>query len=152
MRSNLLPKVVLTGLSALSLVAASGAASMAATAAPHPAPPSEGPAAEAAPGNPPVNEAAVAVCRKALDDLEVREGVCFWSGQGFSGDMSVYARPSGTDTCGSVDPVKSAVNLTRETRLLYAFYGCNPANFIAQVEPNEARSQFGPDTNARSWR
>ncbi|MGC4952363.1 hypothetical protein ACLQ2P_03985 [Actinomadura citrea] len=145
-------KVALTALSAVSLATAAGVAFTPAMAAAEPVPPPDGPAAAPAPASPPTNEAAVTVCRRALDDLQVREVVCFWSGQNFAGDMSVYPRPSGTDSCGSIDPVKSAVNLTRETRLLYAFYGCDPGNFIAQVEPNEARSQFGPDTTAQSWR
>lgn len=29
---------------------------------------------------------------------------------------------------------------------------CDQSNFITQVEPNAARSQFGPDTTVRSWR
>ncbi|MEV4004253.1 hypothetical protein [Actinomadura sp. NPDC049753] len=95
---------------------------------------------------------AVTACRKALDQLQVREGMCFWPQQDFQGQIVVRPRPSGTDTCGTISPAKSAVNLTRETRLLYAFTGCEQANFIAQVEPNEGRSQFGPDTSAQSWR
>ncbi|GGP95091.1 hypothetical protein BKA00_003799 [Actinomadura coerulea] len=100
----------------------------------------------------PRTQPAVTACRKALDQLQVREGMCFWPQQDFQGQIFVRPRPSGTDTCGNINPAKSAVNLTRETRLLYAFARCDLSNFITQVEPNEARSQFGPDTTAQSWR
>ncbi|GGQ24985.1 hypothetical protein BKA00_002542 [Actinomadura coerulea] len=76
--------------------------------------------------------------------------MCFWPQQDFQGQIFVRPRPSGTDTCGNINPAKSAVNLTRETRLLYAFARCDLSNFITQVEPNEARSQIGLDTTAQN--
>ncbi|MEV0668561.1 hypothetical protein ACIBI3_21995 [Actinomadura luteofluorescens] len=88
----------------------------------------------------PRTQPAVTACRKALDRLQVREGMCFWPQQDFKGQIVVRPRPSGTDTCGTTSPAKSAVNITRETRLLFAFDRCDLSNFIAQVEPNEGRS------------
>ncbi|MEU4234410.1 hypothetical protein AB0F17_59895 [Nonomuraea sp. NPDC026600] len=91
-------------------------------------------------------------CRAELDKLHHKEGVCFWSGQDFTGTIDAHANPMGTDVCGNITPAKSMVNLTHEERLLYDFDNCDEGNFITEVTPYEARSEFGPGISAESWR
>ncbi|MFF8613798.1 hypothetical protein [Streptomyces sp. NPDC015350] len=93
----------------------------------------------------------VEACRRALDDREVTEGICTWTDTNYSENMEVHPRPRSTDVCGELNPtIGSVVNLTKETRLFYAFGKCRDENLQAEVAPGVEFNEF--ENPVSSWR
>ncbi|MGP4113612.1 peptidase inhibitor family I36 protein [Streptomyces sp. 4N509B] len=92
------------------------------------------------------------LCRAELNKHEALQGMCFWSGENYTGDVQVIPNPAPPDVCGAIDPASSAVNLTRDTREIYAFSNCVPTNLITEIGVNEAIGDFGRGIFAGSWR
>jgi hypothetical protein len=93
-------------------------------------------------------------CREELAKKGALHGVCFWSGEGFTGTISVHSNPKPPEVCGNIAPAGSAVNFTNDTRRMYALSGCDEDNYTSQIPPYGSSDDLDPrsDAPAESWR
>jgi hypothetical protein len=91
----------------------------------------------------------VSTCRQAL--APSLKGVCFWSDEGFQGQLTAHPNPKPPSVCGNIDPAGSMVNLTSDKRVVYAYQGCISGNELAEVLPDGAVDDLG-DVPGGSWR
>jgi hypothetical protein len=92
-------------------------------------------------------------CREALNEQGALQGVCFWDGEGFTGTIHVHPNPKPPQVCGNIAPAGSMVNLTNDTRKVYALSGCNEANYLSEIHPNGSSDDLDPNgvVPAESW-
>jgi hypothetical protein len=95
-----------------------------------------------------------ATCREALDNVGALRGVCFWPGEGFTGPISVHPNPAPPGVCANIAPARSMVNLTNDTRKMYALSGCDEDNYLSEIPPNGSSDDLDPsgEVPAESWR
>lgn len=94
------------------------------------------------------------ICHEALKGVGAVHGVCFWSGQDFTGTLTAHPNPQSGHACANIDPAQSMVNLTTVARKVYALKGCVESNELSEVVANGSSGDLDPESTdpAESWR